>query len=785
MIKITDSNHISEVTLYGKCEQNGTPTPENPVDIVCNNGTLKVDSNGNIYTQGTVETLTDNLGNQITAEMLLSIGAFEDTQKVIEGSIERKVGIKVLTGKEDWWVYNRTHELHPECYGYYVTVTDLIVNVSIPAKCSHFNYVRYTWETGGLGNFANHNLIRNVYFVTDKDSVEAWKQWLADQYAAGTPVIVVYPLATSVTESVTSQSVPGKTVSQTAGSISNLKIEENHLFDLKKRYISDANGNTSEVKKAYIGTHLTHLHLKDNTPFTKRITCNGNIGEAVDVTGEINNIKGRTVVWNQVMSPDDWVDMGLPSGTLWCKKNIDITQADRLTASEFQYDCSFFSWGNVDGHNPISASSFDYDWGSVNSAVPWYDGQPYGNTPGNSLTDSIHLNSGYDAAQEVLGSIFRMPTSTEFEELFANIIYIDANGNEVDTTAHDKRVTVNGVIGLYIQSKINGARLFFSCSGNGNGRSWSSRGSIGRYWSSTWSSVRSAWCLTFYSGEVYPQSNGYRYNGFALRPVCNPTDKVGKGGTKFLINNKNMFDLTRMFGEGNEPSTVEEFEAMFPEDYYPYSEPKLLSFTGKELKSTWDNEEHTASFDLSTIVDSQGNQVFPDGLRSAGNVYDEIKVENGVTKAIKRIGSVDLGILSPWYADSSMTNLFYTTFDDSANFTKNALSIKYIMSNAQGLTVFKSDNVDKSMYINNIGSSAHRNLYIIDKSYTGVTAFKASLSGVILYYELVTPEEYILDSISLPKKYLANGLGTEEIISDSTNSPATAPADMEIEYRLT
>ncbi len=37
-----------------------------------------------------------------------------------------------------------------------------------------------------------------------------------------------------------------------------------------------------------------------------------------------------------------------------------------------------------------------------------------------------------------------------------------------------------------------------------------------------------------------------------------------------------VFDLTLMFGAGNEPATVEEFEAMFPLPYYPYSAPKLL-----------------------------------------------------------------------------------------------------------------------------------------------------------------------------------------------------------------
>lgn len=36
------ANGLNYLKLFGKCEQNGTPTPSNPVDIVCNNGTIKV-----------------------------------------------------------------------------------------------------------------------------------------------------------------------------------------------------------------------------------------------------------------------------------------------------------------------------------------------------------------------------------------------------------------------------------------------------------------------------------------------------------------------------------------------------------------------------------------------------------------------------------------------------------------------------------------------------------------------------------------------------------------------
>jgi len=213
------------------------------------------------------------------------------------------------------------------------------------------------------------------------------------------------------------------------------------------------------------------------------------------------------------------VDMGLPSGVKWAARDIDLTKPGGFCETPFIYEKSFFSWGNIDGHNPSSVSAFEYNWGGVNQAEPWYDGQPYGSTPGNTLTGNIAVGEDFDAARANLGAPWRMPTNTEFGELFANIIYIDANGNEVDTTATDKRVTVNGVMGLYIQSKINGARLFFSCSGIGYGRSWNNRGAGGYYWSSAWYSARFARSLLFDSGGVAPQSGYIRYGGFAVRPV--------------------------------------------------------------------------------------------------------------------------------------------------------------------------------------------------------------------------------------------------------------------------
>ena len=208
---------------------------------------------------------------------------------------------------------------------------------------------------------------------------------------------------------------------------------------------------------------------------------------------------------------DYMVDMGLPSGLLWADRNIDATQPDGFCESPFQYEGSFFSWGNTEPHNPTSTSAFGYDWGTGN------DG-PYASTPGAKLNGNMAPSQ--DIVRAICGAPFRLPTTGEFAELFANIDYVQADGETViDASQANKLVTVNSVVGIYLKSKINGKRLFFPCSGNGYGSSWYNRGSIGNYWSSSLYSAAYGRHLYFYSGGVSPQGNGNRFDGFAGRAV--------------------------------------------------------------------------------------------------------------------------------------------------------------------------------------------------------------------------------------------------------------------------
>ena len=145
---------------------------------------------------------------------------------------------------------------------------------------------------------------------------------------------------------------------------------------------------------------------------------------------------------------------------------------------------------------------------------------------------------------------------------------------------------------------------------------------------------------SLYDGNTWissgPQSNTVKY--FRV-PSATPTTgytllNVGIDVTASLVGTAvdftvslNLFNLTKMFGSGNEP-TEAEFNSLFP-SYYPYDSGSLLSFVGSGIKTTSADESKESTTDLPVLT------YFPTGMKSAGSVYDELTP----SKAITRIGS--------------------------------------------------------------------------------------------------------------------------------------------------
>ena len=204
----------------------------------------------------------------------------------------------------------------------------------------------------------------------------------------------------------------------------------------------------------------------------------------------------------------EYVDLGLPSGTLWANMNLGAT-------SETDYG-DYYMWGST---TPNTTDKFTWKNAPFNNGLSYFYKKYFTSHKSEWLDDDNNLKPEYDAAYKATNGMSCMPTSAEFKELYDNTLHEwveDFNGS--------------GVNGWKFISKTNIRKyIFFPASGFADGTGVYYRGSKGCYWSSSPHLSNSYYGLNlyFYSGGIYPQDNYYgRYYGFCIRSV------IGRDTTK-------------------------------------------------------------------------------------------------------------------------------------------------------------------------------------------------------------------------------------------------------------
>ena len=163
------------------------------------------------------------------------------------------------------------------------------------------------------------------------------------------------------------------------------------------------------------------------------------------------------------------------------------------------------------------------------------------------------------------------------------------------------------------------------------------------------------------------------------------------------------------------------------------------------------------------------SEYFPSGMKSIGNVRDEITA----TQAIQRIGVVDMGTLQ-WVADTRFNNPQYYTVSSNIKNSGGVLCEKYNTIKGSWDT-----NIDKTIF-----TASTQIVIIVDSSYTDAASFKAAMAGVLLYYELAEPIVTTLDK-PLNLDYQVWDFGTEEAIAEGKTTPLKASIIYEFNARDT
>ena len=196
----------------------------------------------------------------------------------------------------------------------------------------------------------------------------------------------------------------------------------------------------------------------------------------------------------------EYVDLGLPSGTLWATCNVGADSPEEYG--------DYFAWGETQPKDYYDWSTYQHkycgaSWHNLN-LTKYCDNSDYGY---NGFTDNLTtLQPEDDAATANWGSGWCMPTADQWRELWDNTF--------------TSWTTRNGVEGRSFTAA-NGNSLFLPAAGCRDESSLYAAGSDGGYWSSSLNAggPQGAWGFGFTSGS-YGMYYYERFYGLSVRAVC-------------------------------------------------------------------------------------------------------------------------------------------------------------------------------------------------------------------------------------------------------------------------
>lgn len=208
----------------------------------------------------------------------------------------------------------------------------------------------------------------------------------------------------------------------------------------------------------------------------------------------------------------EYVDLGLPSGTLWATCNVGASKPEESgdyfawgeTLPKSCYDWHTYKYNN---YNYKTESEYDYMYYLTKYCITEDDGK---------VDNKTELEAIDDAATANWGSNWQTPDLEQFKEL--------VNGEYTTTTWTDR----NGFNGIKVISKINGRSIFLPASGyyNEKGIEKGSKNTGFYYSRSLVPNVKSygsthAYFLKFDEDKYDPSSFKLfcRQNGTSVRPV--------------------------------------------------------------------------------------------------------------------------------------------------------------------------------------------------------------------------------------------------------------------------
>ena len=225
----------------------------------------------------------------------------------------------------------------------------------------------------------------------------------------------------------------------------------------------------------------------------------------VQKTGQIKHSSNT----RELIRDKYFVDLALPSETLWGKYNVGVNP-HKLNKAQDWYG-GYYAWGEIEEKQNYNWDTYKYANDDYDKLIKYCNDADY-NDNGIKADNLVTLQDEDDVAVQTnnLSWNIKMPTKEQFNEL------------KKYTTSKwvENYQRINGLNGRIFTSDVNGNEIFIPAAGYRAGSSVYDVGFHCSLWSrSLYSTTLSdAYYLHFYSTECYLNAN-YRCYGFSVRPV--------------------------------------------------------------------------------------------------------------------------------------------------------------------------------------------------------------------------------------------------------------------------
>lgn len=253
-----------------------------------------------------------------------------------------------------------------------------------------------------------------------------------------------------------------------------------------------------DAQTSYSRYDVNNDHEVNVTDVTKlvNIILGTDTGSRGDVNGDeavnVNDVTALVdfILGKRMINGHEFVDLGLPSGTLWATQNMGANTPEQAG--------DYYAWGELEPKDTYTWTNYALCGGTSKTL------NRYNTNPSYGVVDNVsRLSLDDDAAYNQWQGLWRIPSVEQTRELKSLCTW-----------------TLDQTKGVFTVKGPNGNSILIPLAGYKKGSAVTMKGTSGYYWTSALTTESPTYAYALLCDQSMFEMNALRYCGRTIRPVA-------------------------------------------------------------------------------------------------------------------------------------------------------------------------------------------------------------------------------------------------------------------------